>query len=52
MTDPVTVAEIRAALAAGRLSAPDFLRARWHQLYRSNEQSRDPAWISLASASQ
>ena len=52
MTGPVTIAEIRNAIAAGQLSAPDFLRARWQQLYEINELSRDPAWISLASASQ
>ncbi len=52
MSSPVTIAEIREAIAAGRISAPEFLRERWQQLYVLNAQTPDPAWISLASASQ
>lgn len=52
MTALHTIVEIRAALAAGRLSAADFLRRRWQQLQQVNEQAKDPAWISLATEAQ
>jgi len=52
MNTLLTVADIRAAVLARRIDAAEFLRGRWQQLYRSNEQQHDPAWISLASASQ
>lgn len=52
MNAPLTIAEVRAALATGRFDAAEFLRRRWQQLYQSNERQRDPAWISIATASQ
>lgn len=52
MNTLLTIADIRAAVAAGRIDAAEFLRGRWQQLYRSHEQQPDPAWISLATASQ
>ncbi len=47
-----TAVEIREALAAERITAPNFLLRRWQQLRQSNEQAHDPAWISLASEAQ
>ncbi len=52
MTAVFTIADIRSAVAESRISALDFLRERWQQLYQANEQNHDPAWISLATASQ
>jgi allophanate hydrolase len=52
MSAPVTIAEIRDAIAPGRISAPEFLRRRWHKLCQLNEQTRDPAWICLATEAQ
>jgi allophanate hydrolase len=48
----VTLADIREAITAGRLSAAQFVRERWQQLCHANEGARDPAWISLASTTQ
>ena len=48
MSEPVTVADIRQAIVTGAISAPEFLRRRLSALRRANEESRDPAWISLA----
>ena len=47
-----TVAETRGSLAARSITAANFLRDRWRRLLESNEQARDPAWISLASEAQ
>jgi len=52
MNTLLTIADINTAVASQRLDAAEFLRARWQQLYRSNEQQRDPAWINLATATQ
>lgn len=52
MNSPLTVAEFRAAVAGCCFDAADFIRSRWQQLYQSNEQRRDPAWICIASATQ
>ncbi len=52
MSESLTIAEVRAAAVAGRIDAAEFLRERWQQLYRSNQGDRDPAWISIATASQ
>jgi allophanate hydrolase len=52
MSESLTIAEVRAAVVAGRIDAAEFLRERWQQLYRSNQEERDPAWISIATASQ
>jgi allophanate hydrolase len=48
----LTVADIRAAVAAGGFDAAEFLRRRWQQLYRDSAAAPDPAWISLATAPQ
>ena len=47
-----TIVEIRGALAAGRVTAAEFLRRRWQQLQQLSEPARDPAWISLATEAQ
>lgn len=47
-----TVAEIRGAVAGGKVTAADFLRRRWQQLQQLNGSARDPAWISLATEAQ
>jgi len=52
MSEPVTIADIRQALITGAVSAPEFLRGRLRKLRRDNDESRDPAWICLASAAQ
>lgn len=52
MNAPVTVAEIRDAIASDRLSAPVYLRQRWRELHENQTRARDPAWISLATAAQ
>jgi allophanate hydrolase len=52
MTALVTIADIRSALASGRLSAPAYLRQRWRALRESQDRARDPAWISLATEAQ
>lgn len=52
MSEPVTVAEIREAIAAGKVSAPEFLRERLRRLRRANEQAPDPAWICVATPAQ
>lgn len=52
MSEPVTIADIRQALITGAISAPEFLRGRLRTLQRANDESRDPAWICLASAAQ
>jgi allophanate hydrolase len=49
MSAPITIAEVRDALARGMLTAPALLRARLHQL---RAQAPDPAWICLASDAQ
>jgi hypothetical protein len=52
MNAPLTIAEVRSAVVAGRIDAAEFLRERWQQLYRSNQGEHDSAWISIATASQ
>lgn len=52
MNTLLTITDIRAAVLARHIDAAEFLRGRWQQLYRSNKQQRDPAWISLATAPQ
>ncbi|MGE0559587.1 MAG: allophanate hydrolase [Burkholderiales bacterium] len=52
MNTLATVAEIRDAIRAGSVSAPDFLRERLRLLRHLEEQAHDPAWICLATGSQ
>jgi allophanate hydrolase len=52
MSAPVTATDIRAAIAAGEISAPRFLRERWRALRDAAEPACDPAWIALASERQ
>ncbi|MBI4195825.1 MAG: allophanate hydrolase [Betaproteobacteria bacterium] len=52
MSAPITIAEIRAANAADPFATPEFVRRQWQALRRRNEQTRDPAWICLATAPQ
>ena len=52
MSEPVTITDIRQAIVTGAISAPEFLRGRLRALRQANEQSRDTAWICIASASQ
>lgn len=52
MIAPVTIADIRDAIASGRLSAPAYLRQRWRELREIQKKARDPAWITLATAAQ
>lgn len=52
MNTPLTIADINTAVATAGFDIAEFLRARWQQLYRDNEQQHDPAWINLATAAQ
>ena len=52
MSEPISIAEFRDAIAARRISAPQFLRQRWRRLCQLKERARDPAWISLATEPQ
>lgn len=51
MSNLHTIAEIRDAIASGKITAADFLRRRWQQLLQLNNPG-DPAWISLATEAQ
>jgi allophanate hydrolase len=52
MSEPVTIADIRQAIVAGRMSAPEFLRQRLLELREANERAQDPAWICLSTPAQ
>jgi hypothetical protein len=47
-----TITETRVAIGSETVAAIEFLRRRWQQLQRVNEQGKDPAWISLATKAQ
>ena len=42
-----TIAEIQVAIGSETLVTVEFLRRRWQQLQRANEQGKDPAWINF-----
>jgi allophanate hydrolase len=52
VSTPLTIVDVRDAVAADSRSAPALLRTRWQQLRRLDERARDPAWICLATEAQ
>jgi allophanate hydrolase len=52
MSGSISVTEICAAVAAGGVDAPVYLRERLQHLRQINAQASDPAWICLATDAQ